>query len=66
MANLKMTYKEAIAETERILSDISSEKTDIDELAKSVKRVAELLDYCKTKLTKTELEIAKIFEEPEV
>ncbi len=65
MAKKKITYEEAIEEIETILSDIESEKLSIDEIAKNVKRVAELINFCKEKLKTTEDEVLKIINEIE-
>jgi len=65
MANIKLSYNEAIAEVEKLLSEINSDLLDIDELARKVKRIVELLDLCKRKLTTTETELSKIFSETE-
>ncbi len=65
MANLKLSYNEAVAEIEKLLAELNGDATDIDELAQKVKRIVELLDLCKRKLTKTETELSKIFGESE-
>jgi exodeoxyribonuclease VII small subunit len=65
MANLKLSYNEAVAEIEKLLAELNGDATDIDELAQKVKRIVELLDLCKRKLNKTETELSKIFGESE-
>ena len=57
-----MTYKEAIEEIENIISRLENDKPDVDELAKSVKRVSELIKFCKDKLTRTDNEVGEILE----
>lgn len=59
MAKKDLTYSEAISEIEEILNKIENEDIDIDELSKKVKKVSELLLFCKTKLKETELEVEK-------
>ena len=65
MEKKKLTYKEAILEIEEILEKLESEELDVDELAARVKRVSQLLKFCKEKLTNTEKEIQGIIEEME-
>ena len=56
------TYGEAMTEIEEILEKIESGELDVDDLTDKVKRVASLLDICKTKLKTTEVEIQKVIE----
>ena len=48
------------SEIEEILEKIENEELDIDELAEKVKKVSELINICKDKLHKTEIEVEKI------
>jgi exodeoxyribonuclease VII small subunit len=61
----KTSYREAVAEMEEILEKIESGELDVDELAAKVKRVSQLLKYCKEKLGTTEKEIQEIISEME-
>lgn len=63
MAETKISYSEAIAEIEEILSKIEQGELDVDELTRNVKRVTALLKLCRQKLRHTEEEIKKILEE---
>ncbi len=63
MAKKNLTYSAAMEEIEEILSKMENEEVDIDNLSIQVKRVNELIIYCKDKLTKTEEEVDKIFNE---
>ena len=63
MSKKLITYNEAIAEIELIISKIENQELDIDELSASVKRVAELLNFCKMKLKNTEEEVQKILKD---
>ena len=65
MANIKLTYKKAIQEIEEILELIASDELDVDQLSKNVKRVADLIDFCKKKLHQTEEEVQKIIDDME-
>ena len=49
-------------EIEEILERIESGKLDVDDLTDKVKKVASLLDVCKTKLKTTEVEIQKVID----
>ena len=51
-----------MTEIEEILEKIETGELDVDALTDKVKRVAKLLDICKTKLKTTETEIQKVIE----
>jgi exodeoxyribonuclease VII small subunit len=55
-----ITYNSAIEEIESILAEIENEIVDIDIVTEKVKRVSELLTFCKTKLRTTEEEVEKV------
>jgi exodeoxyribonuclease VII small subunit len=57
MSEIKMSYKEALAEIEKIVEKIENEELDVDELSVMVKRAGELLQWCKKKLKATEEEL---------
>ena len=54
MAKKKLTYTEAVAEIEQILSRLRGEQIDVDTLAADVKRATELIALCKAQLTDVE------------
>lgn len=56
----KLSYKEAMAEIEQILASLEENKLDVDELGAKVKRVSELIAFCKAKLHDTEEEVENI------
>ncbi|MDY3034572.1 MAG: exodeoxyribonuclease VII small subunit [Odoribacter sp.] len=56
----KLTYKEAMAEMEEIVAKLEDNQLDVDELSANVKRVSELIVFCKSKLHDTEEEVEKI------
>jgi exodeoxyribonuclease VII small subunit len=60
MTSKKLSYKEAFTELETILASIESDELNVDELTNHVKRAAELIKFCKSKLFETETEIEKI------
>ncbi len=57
------TNAEAITEIEDIIERIESNELDVDNLSKDVKRVSELIKFCKAKLKATEEEVEKILED---
>ncbi|HPB05569.1 MAG TPA: exodeoxyribonuclease VII small subunit [Prolixibacteraceae bacterium] len=59
MAQKKQTYREAINEIEEILDKIENDELDVDELVEKVKKVTELLRFCKDKLYATQDEVEK-------
>lgn len=65
MPKKKQTYNEAIAEIEEILGRMESEELDVDELSEKVRRVSELVRFCRSKLKNTEEEVEKVLKEME-
>jgi exodeoxyribonuclease VII small subunit len=57
-----LTYQKAFEELQEITKAIESEEVSVDELAKKVKRAAELLEICNARLKATEEEVNKIIE----
>lgn len=56
----KLSYKGAMAEIEQIVTQLEENKLDVDELSAKVKRVSELIAFCKAKLHDTETEVENI------
>jgi len=54
------SFSEAIQELEAILQRIDSDAIDIDGLAKELERATELLDLCRGKIRKAEVEVKQI------
>jgi exodeoxyribonuclease VII small subunit len=50
----------AMRELEQILGRIEGEETDLDRLAEELRRAAELLEVCREKIRRAELEVAQI------
>jgi len=63
MAAKKVSYKEAVAEIEKILEQIENNELDVDELAEKVKRVSVLLKMCREKLQQTNEQVEQILKE---
>ena len=51
------TYSQAIAELENILAQLRDNACAVDTLAAKTKRAAELIAFCRTRLTSTEAEL---------
>ena len=65
MATKKFNYKKALEEIEGIVQKIENEEPDVDELSTLVKRAAELIKQCKTKLKTTGEELEDIIQDLE-
>ncbi len=62
----EIKYGKAMEELEGILKRIEEEEVDIDDLTQEVKRAAELIQLCKKKIEKTEMEVNRIVQSFEV
>jgi exodeoxyribonuclease VII small subunit len=63
-----LSFREAMDELEGILQRIEGEEIDIDRLAEELRRAAQLLDLCRGKIRKAEVEVTQIvqsLEDPE-
>ena len=60
-----MKYEDAMHELESIVSGIEDDQISIDELSDKIKRATELIKTCKTKLFKTEQDIADVLKDLE-
>lgn len=58
-----MNYSEAFRELQNIVMEIESGEISVDDLSEKVKRAAELIKICKTKLTKTEESVDQILKD---
>jgi exodeoxyribonuclease VII small subunit len=61
------SFREAMDELEGILARIEGEEIDIDRLAEELRRAAQLLEICRGKIRKAEVEVTQIvqsIEEP--
>jgi exodeoxyribonuclease VII small subunit len=54
------SFGEAMQELEGILERIEGEEIDIDRLAEELRRAAQLLDLCRGKIRKAEVEVTQI------
>ncbi len=62
MEKKKISYAEAIAEVEEILSKMNGPGLDVDQLASYVERATELLGLCKEKLLKAQQQVEKVLD----
>jgi exodeoxyribonuclease VII small subunit len=62
MSTKKFNYKKALEEIEDIVAKIESEEVDVDELSALVKKAAELIKQCKSKLRDTGNELEEIID----
>lgn len=63
MAKKEIGFNEAMKGIEAILKNIEEGEPDIDRLSEDVKKAAELIKICRTKLRETEEKIDGIIEE---
>ncbi len=56
----EIRFGEAIEQLEGILQRVEAEEIDIDDLAEELRKAAELLDVCRGKIRKAELEVTQI------
>ena len=53
-------YAEALAELERILSELEAADVDVDVLAEKVARASELIRFCRDRIGNAKLQIDKV------
>lgn len=61
--NKDARYTEAFNELQQIAAEIEQGEISVDELSEKVKRAAELIRFCKAKLTATEEDVGRILKE---
>ena len=61
--NEKVNYTVAFEELQTIVSEIEQGEISVDELSEKVKRAAQLIKICKSKLVTTEEDVNKILKE---
>lgn len=60
MIDSEINYTAAITELEEIVAELEDATISVDELSMKVKRAAELLQFCRNKLTSTEQEVSNV------
>jgi len=63
MGKKMIKYSQAVEELNSILSELESERVDVDDVAVKVKKAIELIKMCRERIEKTELEVIKIVKE---
>ena len=58
-------YAEAFEELQKILADLERGEIDVAALTDQVKRAAELIAFCRKRLTDAEVEVKKVVEQVE-
>lgn len=58
-----ITYEEALKELQSIVQELQEGNIGIDDLSEKVSRASELIQLCRAKLRKTEVDLAGMFEE---
>jgi exodeoxyribonuclease VII small subunit len=58
----EVSFNDALAELEQILGRLERDDVDLDRLAAELGRAAELLEVCRGKIRKAELEVSHIVE----
>lgn len=61
----ELGFTAAIQELEKILAGIEGEEVDLDKLAAELGRASELLDLCREKIRKADLEVSQIVQKLE-
>ncbi len=53
-------YTEAMAELERILASLESDRVDVDVISRQVARAAHLIELCRGKIRRAEIEVERV------
>jgi exodeoxyribonuclease VII small subunit len=64
-AEEEIGFTAAVEELEKILAGIEGEEVDLDRLAGELERAAQLLDLCRAKIRKADLEVSQIVQKLE-
>ncbi len=62
MSKINLTYEEALAELQQIVTALEEDQLGMDALSEKVERAGALLQYCKQKLHNTEENLDNILE----
>lgn len=60
-----LTYPEAMAELEAILDRLEHDEPDVDRVAADVARAADLVRYCRTRITAARIQVTEVMEDLE-
>jgi exodeoxyribonuclease VII small subunit len=53
-------YAQAVAELDRILAELEDPAIDVDRLADRVRRAAELIELCRTRIAKARMDVEQV------
>lgn len=59
MAKKELTYKSAMKELETIITQLEDDDVDVDKLENMIHRASELIQFCKSRLMKSQEEVDK-------
>ncbi len=59
------SFIDAMQELEAILNRIDSDTVDVDKLARELRRATDLLELCRSKIQKAEVEVSQIVQKLE-
>ncbi len=62
MKKTPASYEKAMKELQEIVEALQEELVSVDDLSQKTKRAAELIQWCRTKLRKTDEEIQSLFD----
>jgi len=62
-SNEEIPFTDAMRDLEQILREIEEDEVDIDALGARLKRAAELLELCRAKIRKAEVEVGQIVDQ---
>ncbi|MBQ0113696.1 MAG: exodeoxyribonuclease VII small subunit [Bacteroidales bacterium] len=65
METQEISYQEAYDELQAIVREIEDNSVSVDILSEKIKRSMFLIDYCKQKLQKIEIDVDKLIEDIE-
>lgn len=65
METQEISYQEAYDELQAIVQEIEDNSVSVDILSEKIKRAMFLIDYCKQKLQKIEIDVDKLIEDIE-
>ena len=59
----EVTFSDALAQLEEILRGIEDDEIDVDRLAEELQRATQLLELCRGKIRKAEVEVRQIVDQ---
>lgn len=64
-ATAELRYAEALKELEQILKSIEQDEVDLDDLGLHVERAAQLIQLCRAKIERAEMQVKRIVDDLE-